>query len=108
VRRAAKIDTTHRPIVEGLRAIGAHVVSLAAIGGGIPDLLVSHRNRWHLLECKRPLGPRGGSSADGQHLRATQERFKSAARAPVHVVRSLEDALEAIGATRKAAQEARS
>jgi len=94
------VDPTQQPIVEGLRAIGCHVVSLASAGRGVPDLLVSHRGRWHLLECKRPLGPRGGKSADGQRLRETQERFKAAARAPVHVVRSLAEALEAIGATR--------
>lgn len=102
MRRAARIDATHRSIVDGLRAAGVHVVSLAAVGGGVPDLLVGHRNRWHVLEVKQPIGPRGGSSTDGQRLRESQERFLRMARAPVHVVRSLDDALEAIGACRAA------
>ncbi len=106
MRRAARIDANHREIVEGLRAIGAGVTSLAAVGGGCPDLLASYRGRWHALEVKQPAGPRGGASASGQHLRETQRRWIEQHRAPVHVVRSVSDALEAIGATRKSGQEA--
>lgn len=100
MRRAARVDPTQEPIVAGLRGVGAHVVSLAGVGGGVADLLVSWRNHWHVLECKSPLGPRGGASANGQRVRESQERFRQAARAPVHVVRSLDDALDAIGARR--------
>jgi len=108
VRRAARIDAGHREIVDGLRAIGAAVTSLAAAGGGVPDLLASYRGRWWVLEVKQPAGPRGGTSADGQRLRDTQREWISRQRAPVYVVRGLNDALEALGAARKGAQEARS
>lgn len=108
MRRAARIDATHTEIVAGLRACGAAVTSLAGVGAGVPDLLVSYRSRWAVLEVKQPLGPRGGESADGQRLRASQRKWLASQRAPVHVVRSLDDALEAIGAARKGTQEARS
>lgn len=105
MRRAARIDANHREIVDGLRAIGAAVTSLAAIGSGVPDLLVSFRGRWHLVEVKRPRGPRGGR---GGALTAEQRTWIAIQRAPIHVVRSLSDALDAIGAARKGHQEARS
>ena len=108
MRRAAKIDVTHRPIVDGLRAIGAGVTSLAAVGAGVPDLLISYRGCWHVLEVKQPIGPRGGTSADGQHLGDAQREWIKKQRAPVGVVRGLDAALEAIGAARKGQQEARS
>jgi hypothetical protein len=40
MRRAAKIDANQPQIVEALRKAGATVHSLAAVGNGIPDLLV--------------------------------------------------------------------
>lgn len=108
MRRAARIDATHRSIVDGLRAIGASVTSLAALGGGVADILTSHRGVWHVLEIKSPAGPRGGDSSKGQRLRESQREWIARQRAPVHVVRSLDDALEALGAARKQGQEARS
>jgi len=52
VRRRAKVDHNHGEIVDALRRAGASVISLAACGGGIPDLLVGHRNRTALIEVK--------------------------------------------------------
>lgn len=98
MRRAARVDASQREIVETLRRVGAFVVSLAAVGGGVPDVLCGFRGRWHVMEVKRPAGPRGGASADGQRLRETQRRFIALAGAPVHVVRTPAEAMEAIGA----------
>lgn len=52
VRRRAKVDKNQADIVDALRRAGASVISLAACGGGIPDLLVGHRNRTALIEVK--------------------------------------------------------
>lgn len=93
MRRAARVDQNHAEIVEGLRSAGAAVTSLAPIGSGIPDLLVSYRGRWHLVEVKRPRGPRGGG---GGELTADQREWIAHQRAPIHVVRSLSEALDAI------------
>ena len=40
MRRAARIDRNQPEIVKALRQVGAHVTSLAAVGDGVPDLLV--------------------------------------------------------------------
>jgi Holliday junction resolvase len=53
MRRAARTDANHEAIVEALRAAGASVQSLAAVGKGCPDLLVGYRRRNLLMEVKR-------------------------------------------------------
>jgi hypothetical protein len=45
MRRAAKVDRNQPEIVSALRKVGADVVSLAAVGDGIPDLLVGYSRR---------------------------------------------------------------
>ncbi len=71
-----KIDANQREIVQALRAIGASVVSLAPMGGGVPDLLVGYRGANWLLEIK---GDRG-------KLTSAQMEFHAAWRGFVRVV----------------------
>lgn len=52
MRRAAKIDANQPAIVTALRQAGATVYSLAAVGQGIPDLLVGYAGRTALVEVK--------------------------------------------------------
>lgn len=52
MRRAAKIDNNQHEIVAALRAIGCSVESLAAVGRGVPDLLVGRAGRTYLIEVK--------------------------------------------------------
>jgi hypothetical protein len=52
VRRAAKIDANQQAIVDALRKCGATVQSLAAVGNGVPDLLVGYRGYTALIEVK--------------------------------------------------------
>ena len=52
MRRAAKIDKNQTEIVEAMRKAGATVQSLAAVGAGVPDLLVGFKNRTALVEVK--------------------------------------------------------
>lgn len=52
MRRAAKIDANHDQIVSVLKAYGASVQSLAAVGKGCPDLLVGYRGHTLLIEVK--------------------------------------------------------
>ena len=52
VRRRAKVDGNHGEIVDALRRAGASVTSLAAVGKGVPDLLVGHAGRTALVEVK--------------------------------------------------------
>ena len=86
MRRAAKVDRNHVEIVEALRAVGCYVVSLASLGGGVPDLLVFKRSSGllRLLEVKAP---------KGKLTPAQEEVFP---RLPVWVVRSRDEALRAM------------
>ena len=52
MRRAAKIDANQTQVVIALRAAGATVQSLAAVGAGVPDLLVGFRGQTYLMEVK--------------------------------------------------------
>ena len=57
MRRAAKVDANQTQVVEALRAAGATVQSLAAVGQGVPDLLVGFRGQTVLLEVKNGRAP---------------------------------------------------
>lgn len=52
MRRAAKIDANQQQVVSALRAAGATVQSLAAVGKGVPDLLVGYQGKTVLMEVK--------------------------------------------------------
>ena len=56
MRRAAKVDGNHSEIVAEFRRLGASVQSLAAVGKGVPDLLVGYQARNILVEVKMPKG----------------------------------------------------
>lgn len=87
----ARIDTNHAEIVRALRSYGCGVQSLAAVGKGCPDLLVSYRGQWHVLEVKARKGL----------LRAAQFVWASRHQAPVCIVRTVDDALGACGMSRR-------
>lgn len=73
-----------------LRAVGCLVQSLAAIGDGVPDIMVASRGRIILLEIKdgnKP--PSERKLTDCQ--RAWHDRWSS--RVPVYVACSVTDAL---------------
>lgn len=90
MRKRAKVDLTHGPIVEAFRAGGWQVLSLAPLGNGAPDLLVyapaepleELNERWFLIEVKT------GKKA----LKPGQCEF--AKNWPVHVLRSVQEAVE--------------
>ncbi len=52
MRLAAKVDANHAAIVHELRKRGALVESLAAVGKGVPDILVGWKNQFVLFEIK--------------------------------------------------------
>lgn len=87
----AKVDRNHPEIVDALREVGASVVSLAAVGGGVPDLAVGYRGRTFLLEVKH--------AREGRVLPGQADWHASWRGRPVDIVRSVEEALRAIGAT---------
>lgn len=87
--RASRRDACEPEIVKALEAVGAKVTRVSQ--KGVPDLLVSYRNIWFMLECK---GKNGKLTED-------QETFiEFHGDCPVHVVRNVDEALIAIGARR--------
>ena len=94
MRRAARTDGNQQAITDALRAAGASVESLASVGHGVPDLLVSAHCINYLLEIK------DGSKPTSKRALTDDERTWHAAwRGQVVVVASVEEALQAIGAT---------
>ena len=89
--RAKRTDANQSAIVAVLREVGATVVDLSAVGKGCPDLLVGHRGVTYLLEVK---ARKGRTTPD-------QDVFYAWWRGgPVHIVRTADEALAAIGAIR--------
>lgn len=88
MRRAAKVDANQEQVVSALRAAGATVQSLAAVGKGCPDVLAAFRGAMYLLEIKDGKGKPN----------ELQKRWHISWNAPVHVVYGPDDALRAIGA----------
>lgn len=89
-----RTDDNQRTIIAALRAVGASVQSLVSVGNGVPDLLVGYRRLLYLLEVKNP-----EQDANKQRLTPLEASWHSTwAGPPVTVVRTVDEALAAIGA----------
>lgn len=93
MRRAAKRDSNEGLIVSALEAVGCRVQRLN--DHNAPDLLVSRGGVNYLLEVKAPAGSRGGVSH--RELSADQFAWHTKWLGPVVVVRTVDEALKAIG-----------
>lgn len=100
MRRAARVDPNQGAIVTALRSVGATVQPLHTVGDGCPDLVVGWRGANFLLEVKEQPGVKGGSSKKGQRLNEDQERWHREWRGQRAVVRTIDDAFDAIGVPR--------
>lgn len=58
MRRAARVDANHGDVVKAFKKLGCEVLSLASLGKGVPDLLVSAQGVNWLVEVKAPKGER--------------------------------------------------
>lgn len=93
MRRAAKTDANQVEIVKALRAAGATVQSLAAVGQGVPDLLVGIRGQTLLMEVKD-----GKKSPSERRLTPDQLEWHGAWRGgPLAVVDGVDAALRVLG-----------
>jgi Holliday junction resolvase len=84
--RAAKVDANQAEIVEALRKRGASVQSLAAVGKGVPDLLVGYAGHTFLLEVK---------GANGK-LTDDQKIWHAGWNGQVAIVRTVKEALRVL------------
>jgi hypothetical protein len=80
-RWAAKVDGNQAEIVEALEKFGWTVISLARLGGGVPDLLCAKAWRTVLVEVKTDKG----------RLGSLQDSFRIAWPGELWVVRSVAD-----------------
>lgn len=87
MRRVANTDANQKQIVSDLRRCGYSVISLHAIGNGVPDLLVADSERYWLIEIKSPKG----------RPEQSQIEFMERWRGPkIHVCRSTDEALKVL------------
>ena len=56
MRRAAKVDANQTEVVEAFRKLGCSVQSLAVLGNGVPDIMVSLGGITWLVEVKAGKG----------------------------------------------------
>ena len=80
MRYAAKVDGNQAEIVQALRDVGAVVTCIHRHGHGVPDLLVSFRGDWFLLEDKElggKLTPAEQAFIDKTPQRASVDSAKS-------------------------------
>ena len=94
MRRAAKIDANQEQVIKALRSVGAVVQSLAAVGKGVPDLLVGYQGKTILFEVKD-----GNKPPSARKLTEDQIKWHGAWRGgPLAVVDGPEAALRMLGA----------
>jgi hypothetical protein len=82
-RHAVQRDANEPEIVDALKRVGCTVWRL-----DIVDLLVGRLGKNYLLEVKRP----------GADLNARQKEMHSVWRGTIHMVKTVDDALKAVGA----------
>lgn len=92
-RYARKVDNNQAEIVAALRAAGCRVVDFSWCGRGVPDLhVVNPRGLLFWLEVKRPRKANSRAKDD-----RTDAELEMATLIPIAVVRSANEALEAVG-----------
>jgi Holliday junction resolvase len=94
MRIAAKTDANQTQVTSALRAAGAKVQSLAAVGKGVPDLLCQYEGTFYLIEVKDGRKPPSQRKLTEDQVKWHGE-WKSAF---LGVVESPDEALKFIGA----------
>jgi Holliday junction resolvase len=94
-RWASAVDANQAAVVEALRKSGVYVIPTHRMGKGFPDLVTCYRGQIVFLEVKD-----GTKAPSAQALTADEVRFIadcSRHGVQVHVVKSEEEALAAVG-----------
>ncbi len=90
MRRAAKIDDNQKAIVKALRSIpGCSVRSLAAVGQGMPDIIVGLRGVNYLFEIKD-----GAKIPSARKLTPLEQQFFDTWGGQCAVVKNIDEAVE--------------
>lgn len=101
MKYARKKDANQGPIVSGLIQAGYSVFDASAVGDGFPDLVVAGvdrkdgiRKNW-IMEVKTIKGK----------LNPLQVEWHDTWRGPIHIIRSLDDALMVVGVLPQGAEQ---
>lgn len=81
-----RVDANQTELVHEAERLGAQVQRISDIGSGCPDLLLSHKNRWHVIEVKD-----GSKPPSKRQLRENQVEWHRRFDAPVWIWESMED-----------------
>lgn len=98
MRRAARVDGNHSAVADAFCAMGCSVVSLAAHGKGVPDLLVGVAGRNLLVEVKD-----GRKAPSRRRLTPDQAAFKAGWRGSILYVDNMSDVPSIVNAFRASA-----
>jgi len=93
MRARPRTDGNQSLVIDVLRAVGATVVSLAAVGAGLPDLLIGFRGKNFLVEVKD-----GERPPSERRLTRDQVIFFGTWRGQRAVARNAREALCIVGA----------
>ena len=97
MKHKARIDDNQTAIVDALRHASCSVLSLASLGGGVPDLLVHspYLGLYVLFEIKN-----GDKPPSKRKLTPDQLLWHAKWTGPIHMIYSVEDALIEAGVIR--------
>ena len=92
--RAKRVDGNQADIVRALRIVGCNVAITSALGDGFPDIVVGYRGTIYMVEIKDGTLPHSG-----RKLTTAEENFHERWAGYVHIVNSVDEALQLIGVT---------
>lgn len=91
MRKHGRTDSNHTQVISAMRQMGATVTSLASLGKGVPDILVSYRGGWKLCEIKD-----GSKPPCQRKLTHDESKWINNQKAPVYLIESVQDAIDLI------------
>ena len=91
MQKRGRTDGNHTAIVKALKGAGCTVQSLAALGDGVPDLLVGIDGRNLLVEVKN-----GARSPSRRRLTGDEQTWHAAWAGQVVVVATVDEAMAVI------------
>lgn len=96
MRVRARKDANHAEIVKVIRDMGAQVIDMSNLGGGIPDLLVAWKKKYCLVEIKD-----GAKPPSKQALTEDEKIFHEKWGGELKIVNSVDSAIKLVNELRK-------
>lgn len=88
MRGRLRKDKNHAAIVEAIQKLGGIVIDMSRLGQGIPDIAVWTRAGWQVAEIKNPENAYGRRG-----LNERQKEWAGNQKAPVFIIRTIEEAV---------------